>query len=147
VEPTIEAAVMRNSRIRRRHYFIPPLALVQLLTIGCFPEVKPPLITGTFTLKDHQSYGDENSCQGDGGYSDIKDGTPVVVYNQNNRIIGSGKLSQSKKQQGGNCVFFLSVSTTSPATFYQIEVGRRGKLPYSAKQLKDDSYSVFLGFD
>jgi hypothetical protein len=40
--------------------------------------------------------GPDGSCQGVGGYSDISAGKAVVVYNQSDRIIGSGQLSQGK---------------------------------------------------
>lgn len=115
-------------KIRLRHGLVPSLALIQVLAAGCFPEIKPPVITGKFTLRgssttsvapvtveqysslsgsrvvditpdpthENMISAADGSCEGIGGYSDIKPGKPVIVYNQSDTIIGNGELSAGR---------------------------------------------------
>jgi hypothetical protein len=176
-----------------------------VLAAGCFPEIKPPVITGNFTLKGSSvniapstvdSYSSltgsstirrepppknknmmstpDGGCQGEGGFSDVKAGKSVVVYNQGDEIIGTGELSVGRVgstrtftntmpayDSGGDypfrtteirdvtredkdCIFTFKVATISPAKFYRIEVANRGKQTYSAKDMAARDHSVSL---
>jgi hypothetical protein len=194
-------AAMR-CRFRLRHCLLPSLAIVQTLVAGCLPEIKPPVITGTFTLRGSstsiapstvETYSSmtgsnritrepppknknmvsaaDGTCEGEGGYADLKAGKAVIVYNQGDSIIGTGELSPGKvgssrtftevmpafrtgtftsseirdvTREDTDCVFTFKVAATAPATFYRVEVANRGKQVYSAKDLAAMKNTVSL---
>jgi hypothetical protein len=59
----------------------------------------------------------DGSCQGEGGYADIKAGKSVVVYNQNDRIIGNGELSPGKAGSTNTSTKVIPAFSTSSSHY------------------------------
>jgi hypothetical protein len=103
------------------------------------------VIGGTFTLvgtagEDYLE-AEGAGCFGYGGYDDVEAGLQVVVSNEANTVIGNGTLS-SGEVTGDGCKFTFQVQSVPVAKFYNIEVGRRGKLSYSFDEMRAASWGV-----
>jgi hypothetical protein len=57
-------------------------------------------------------------------------------------LTGCGGDGDKATREG--CQFWFKVDNVPPATFYRVEVGRRGEISYSLGQLKQASWSVEL---
>lgn len=105
-----------------------------------------PTLTGTFTLIDSEISRTLDGCAGTGGYSDVKTGLQVVVKNEKNEILAVGALGDDNNYSGQHaqvaCDFPFSIKDLPRATFYQIEVGRRGSLKYSFDELRNAKWMV-----
>lgn len=102
-------------------------------------------IRGTFQLLDGAT-SEGIGCRGSGGYSDIRPGTEVTVRDQAGAVIARGDLGlESSGTVPGSCEFSLRVDDVPRATFYEIEVGRRGSLTYSYEQMQRQDWTV--GFE
>jgi hypothetical protein len=104
------------------------------------------VITGTFTLLGTE--GDDflnltTGCTGTGGYDDVQAGLQVTVSDQTGTVIGNGALG-SGETIGEGCQFRFQVDNVPLATFYRLEVGRRGEISYSLDQMKRASWSAAL---
>lgn len=82
-------------------------------------------------------------CSAFGGYDDLRAGTSVTVYDAAGKVVGTGALQAGHLPVGddGNdrysaqCAFDWEVSNVPRVTtFYQIEIGRRGKIVASAAE-------------
>ena len=85
------------------------------------------------------------NCRGESGYDDIQEGTQVTVRDGTDAIIATGRLSQGKLTAtgfSGRCRFEFTISDVPEASFYTIEVSRRGGLTYSAEELDGLSWMV-----
>ena len=117
-----------------------------------------PTLVGTVTLRDYSgiettggylygvlhggSYKDE-PCTGKGGYDDIRLGASVVVKDGKGVTLATGRLGAGKMGEFGvDCEFSLEVLNVPKADFYSIEVGHRGALTYSRKELGAIGWSV-----
>jgi hypothetical protein len=105
------------------------------------------IIGGTFTLTGTEGedflQAESAGCFGYGGYDDIEAGLQVVISNEANTVIGNGALGPGEITDDG-CLFRFQVRDVPVAKFYNIEVGRRGKLNYSYDQMKAASWGVSL---
>lgn len=108
-------------------------------------------LTGTFELtsKSLGFYTDKPSCNGYGGYDDIRTGTDVAVYDGGGKVLGHGSLSAGRVgpvDWGGNrsytCTFDFTVPDLPKVDFYKVEVGSRGDLLFSYEELEQKSWSV-----
>lgn len=105
-------------------------------------------ITGTFTLIDTDlefsgisTSGD--TCEGDGGYSDINQGVEVTVRDGTGKLLQTGSLGEGT----GNlvrCEFPFTIKGVPETDFYSVEVGSRGDLSYSLDDMKANAWT--LGF-
>lgn len=102
-------------------------------------------LTGSMTLfdTDLQSYGE--GCSGTGGYSDIAEGASVTIYDDSGKIVGTGRLNHSSTVGTGGCQFDFAVDVPSDKPFYQVEVTHRGKVTYSAADVKAGNIELSLG--
>lgn len=90
--------------------------------------------------------GQDGSCFGEGGYSDIGAGTAVNVYDQSGAIVAVGQLATGHGSYGSGCTFTFSVpDVSSGSKFYQVEVSHRGKMNLSAQDAKAGAASYTLG--
>ncbi|MFI9817563.1 hypothetical protein [Saccharothrix variisporea] len=97
----------------------------------------------TFGLRD-DSY---RKCKGDGGYSDIFDGTAVTVYDAAGKVLALGKLENSKFING-DCEFTFTVAGVPDGEqFYQVEVAHRGKVSFPADKARAGAVGLTLGSD
>lgn len=120
--------------------------------------------TGIFTNEDNPV------CISDDGYADVAVGTSVTVYDGSSNVLGTGSIESvewtnltenrypgtpgspeygiegtpSQVQVTGECLYRFTVGGLPPSEFYAIEVGRRGKLNYSASDLESKGWVVQL---
>jgi hypothetical protein len=89
-----------------------------------------------------------NRCESlsDSGYSDISQGTPVVVTDQTGKTIGEGLLEAGSAPLADSfeCQFDFSVSSLPRAQVYNIQVSHRGQLGYTYAQMVDNTWFVKL---
>lgn len=81
-------------------------------------------------------------CYTTGGYSDIKIGTPVTVKDAAGTIIGVSELIPGGIPGAGQCRFAFYLRQVPMTDIYQIEVGRRGALPYKRADLDSMNWTV-----
>jgi len=95
---------------------------------------------GTMEVEDYSG-----SCRSDAGYSDITDGTQVVVTNSTGTVIGTGTLSYdgnvskalSSAQSGlSACVYDFTVSVPGGLPRYGITVSHRGTIWFDSGQME-----------
>jgi len=104
-----------------------------------------PTLTGSFTLIDSDVSRTPAGCSGTGGYSDVKAGMQVVVKNEKSDIVALGELGgddYSGEYGQVACKFPISIKDIPKASFYEIEVGKRGSLKYSFEELRNANWSV-----
>ncbi len=96
-------------------------------------------VSGTLTVKGTYpavSTVDEITCTTGGGYTDIRQGTQVVVTDESARTIALGRLGYGSWERREGCIFlFMVADIPAGQRFYGIEVGHRGRLQYTAAQL------------
>ncbi|SDM80444.1 hypothetical protein [Allokutzneria albata] len=90
------------------------------------------------------------SCAGTGGYSDIREGASVTVYDPQGAVIAIGQLDSSYSSATSTytqpCTFSFAVSNVpGQHRFYQVEVSRRGKVTSERDAAKSGSVSLSLG--
>ncbi|MEV1245104.1 hypothetical protein [Nonomuraea sp. NPDC049750] len=111
------------------------------------PQALPSLFsaTGVLILKitpDSVEFGDHPACSGKGGYSDIGQGTQVVVTDAAGKTVALGKLGTGLHEERG-CTFRFAITVPPGGQFYGIEVSHRGRVQYAAYEL--DSIELQLG--
>ncbi len=109
-------------------------------------------VSGTFTLVQRSGffiYGSSASgadlCEGTGGYSDIQEGLPVDVADQDGTVLSAGALGRGVVEGEGSaqvCEFDFDLPSVQDADRYVIEVGDRGELSYSRAQLEEMNWEV-----
>lgn len=101
-------------------------------------------VTFTLNASDVESVGDFGSttCRGLRAYDDIRDGAPVIVKNEASVIIASSVLANS--QRHGACVFRFDIPDVPDATFYSIEVTKRGAVTHSKADMEASGWAVSL---
>ncbi len=99
-------------------------------------------IHGTITVtREGVTKGSEGEpCRPDGGYSDIRPGTQVVVTDPAGKTIAVGALGTGANRTRsasylGDCEFPFRVTAPAGHQFYGVEVSRRGRLQYPAERL------------
>lgn len=123
---------------------------------------------------DDNITGTLGDCSGSGGYSDFGPGMDIEITDQDGKIIGSGStmsLSTLQDEQpeyfeeafsafaepGESdddlqldddalvmCIVAALVPIEGGADFYKVDVGRRGDLSYSYKEMEENDWSVSL---
>jgi hypothetical protein len=113
-------------------------------------------LSGGITLSDSGIRGTATDCYGTGGYNDLSVGLGVTVYDAGGKIVATGSLESSEGRgtelSGGgpplllSCRFEVRVyKVPKGSDFYQVEVGRRGKITVSAKQATSGAFRATLG--
>lgn len=93
------------------------------------------------TLTEDPASGDP--CEGDSGYSDIAEGTAVVVRNSKGDKIGLSSLKAGKIKDGA-CVFPFEVSDAKGSgKIFSVEVAHRGEVSF--KKSEATSLELSLG--
>lgn len=112
---------------------------------------KPPVysIQGSLTLIDSDISGTDSYCYGTGGYEDIKAAMPVTIRDAKGSIIATGTTEAGvhptdAQYSSVQCTFRFKVDNVAKSDFYEIEVGRRGKLNYSLEAMKQRNWEVSL---
>jgi hypothetical protein len=82
-------------------------------------------IAGTFDLTTTDSA--PSSCEGSGGYADIKPGVNVTIRDGEGKLLGTTSL-EGGTGSGTTCSFTFTFRSIGEVPFYTVEVGRRGAL-------------------
>jgi hypothetical protein len=112
-------------------------------------QLSPVTIKGTMTIKDDIDGG--TACQGDGGYSDIRGGTEVVIHDAAGKVIATGQLADgvgsdfATDEIALTCTFHFTVRDVPEQDFYGIEVSHRGTVQFSAAQIERGDVELSLG--
>lgn len=153
-DPTTNAPP--TSRPRKRAVWIAAAGTAVVLAaaaVSTFLLTRPPGTFGVYgSIALSKQGSSTNECTGSGGYSDIQQGAPVVIYDAAGKIVATGALNQghvvSQIGYSGNvnsCVFDFTVSNVpANSAFYQVEVSHRGKLTYPANVLKTEPVTLTL---
>lgn len=128
---------------RRRRWLGPALAVAALLaiTIGGYlvwRQFNPAAltITGTVEISDESLTFDGQRCRGDGGFSDMREGTQVTVTSSGGDIIALGSLQTGTARGYGTCIWRFTVDDVPTGQgFYGIEVSQRGVLRFAEADL------------
>lgn len=114
-------------------------------------------ITGSLQITDSGPTGASihlpsfgGSCDGStddngSGYDDLSAGSQVTVKNGSGHIVAIGTLRTGRSSQSGfECTMPLKVNSVPKASFYQINIGHRGAIDYSYKQMQRKGWRVSL---
>lgn len=96
---------------------------------------------GTFTFYamqtlDERDYSldDGDGCQGEGGFSDIREGAAVKIRNGKGEIVASGAMGPGVYDSSDGCSFLISVDGVPRwQGQYTWELTSRGELPVDEK--------------
>jgi hypothetical protein len=106
--------------------------------------------SGTFVLidtsRDYVSSieSDGAKCHGVHGYSDIGNGTQVMVKNGKGEILATAPLGEGHGDDV-NCRFAFSFPITEGQDRYVVSVSHRGEFSYSFEQLQRGGVEIHLG--
>jgi hypothetical protein len=90
-------------------------------------------------------------CQGAGGYTDLVEGTPVVVRDGDGQVIGTGHFGSGKGAGGAKagavnapwaCVFPFTVKHVPDADTYSFQVSHRGGVVYTHDELEENNWKI-----
>lgn len=121
---------------------------------GSESDTKGQSITGTMTMITGPADADYDrnpavggSCEGSGGFDDIRSGASVVVRNEDGTTIASGRLEPGEitsvyKGTIPTCEWAFEVRDVPAAEFYEIEVSHRGGLQYSKAEMEEMNWEV-----
>jgi hypothetical protein len=96
-------------------------------------------IAGTFDLKTTDSA--PASCEGSGGYADIRLGTNVTLRDGDGKLLGTTSLGTGTGS-GTTCSFTFNFRSIGEVPFYTVEVGRRGALSYSLADMQSFGWKL-----
>ena len=133
-------------------------ALLVLLVAGAAHAAagSPAVAANDHTVKGFLSLQDSatfigKECQGAGGYTDLVEGTPVVVRDGDGEVIGSGRFAAGRGNRTGKlgglsapsaCVFAFTLKHVPDAETYSFEVSHRGGVVYTYDELEANNWRV-----
>ncbi|MET8648391.1 hypothetical protein [Nocardia aurea] len=93
-------------------------------------------VVGSMTLTSSKGWDiSGGKCTGSGGYSDIHQGTSVVLKTSSGKVIGVTQL-EGGTVSGTGCAFIWVMDKVPDGdAFYTVEVGHRGALSYPRADL------------
>jgi hypothetical protein len=153
--PSAPAPTAASKPDRRPLLLLATVLLVAIAALGGYYFVQAHsthTVTGEITLSvtdlssiiSGGSIESPGPCRGDGGYSDLGPGAPVVLKDENGTILASSILSSGT----GNlvrCTFTFSLEgVPDSAKFYVITVSHRGDISESHDQLAADDWHFSL---
>ncbi|WP_018682167.1 hypothetical protein [Actinokineospora enzanensis] len=139
-------------------------ALVLVLTIGSKPTPDPAAaqapavtsftfrgwlhITDTSGISTTGDTGTGTSCEGRGGYKDVRRGAAVTVYSSTGEVLAVGELGASRftgNALAGDCAITFGVTVPDGHDIYQVEVTHRGKVAVTAADARNGHANLTLG--
>ena len=118
------------------------------------PSLSKPLrkyqVKGLFTIiksYDNERFintsGEDSFCFGYGGMDDLKFATPVTITDEQGKILAIGELEAGREDSDG-CTMSFKIDNIPKASFYSVEVARRGKVTYSFDRMVESGWRVGL---
>ena len=107
-------------------------------------------VKGYLSLQDSATFIGK-VCQGAGGYTDLEEGTPVVVRDGDGQVIGAGRFAAGRGTRiakvGGvsvpsACVFAFRLKHVPDAETYSFEMSHRGGVVYTHEELEESNWRV-----
>jgi len=131
-------------------------AALTVVTGGPAAAVSPAAAGNDHTVKGYLSLQDSatfvgKECQGAGGYTDLVEGTPVVVRDGDGQVIGSGRFAAGRGTRtakfGGisapsACVFAFTLKHVPDAETYSFQMSHRGGVVYTREELEANNWRV-----
>lgn len=117
------------------------------------PRSSPTTLTVTpiLTLKQGSAYypnfktGPGTKCRGVGGYSDLRRGRAVTIYDQRgSNVVGTGFIKQGFVV-GKSCYLGATVKGLPRLPFYKVQFANRNKVPFSAHDLIHHTSVITIG--
>ena len=84
-------------------------------------------------------------CAGERGYSDIRAGAQVTVYDASGKAIALGSVGDSRNKDSECTLWFTVANVPGGEAIYQVEVANRGKVRYDEQQAKSGAIALTLG--
>lgn len=103
-------------------------------------------VTGSVELKDgqyEQHAGNPATCEGAGGYSDIRGGADVSIADANGKTVATGRFQTGSPRTGWCSLWFTITDVPRGAGPYGFWVTHRGPKPYTEAELEKP---LTLGF-
>ena len=119
-----------------------PLALIFALAAGCSGTPATIDVSGAIAIAPAPggwtgSAGEPCRTGSSSGHSDLKEGAQVVISDAAAKTIAIGQLAAGVQDGAGGCRFAFRVTKVPDGQgFYGIEVTHRGRLQYTAEQMK-----------
>lgn len=123
------------------------LGVVVLLLAGCGSGKAAgshTLAGGVFLTGLQSAIGSANgtACTSPADFSDIAAGAAVTVSDQSGTILGLGQLDPGMVTASEECEFLFTIPDIPSKPFYQVQVGHRGEMTYSASQLAANAWVI-----
>ena len=137
------------------------LATLDIVDAACPDEMTPELaadsepIPMSFTLLgsegDEFTYSEISGCQGEGGFSDVREGMLFNLTDERGDVLGVARLENSEANALGcevSGAFAVTFGELDDESLYLVgdRAGRRGELAYTGSELKEQgSIDLSLG--
>lgn len=121
------------------------VALLAVAAYGIFGlGTEKHTVTGDLALTTANDLSVGDSCHGVGGYSDIDQGTQVIIEDDTGRTLATSAFGPGVFD-GTSCVFEFTFTDVPKAPFYRVhQSGNRGVLQYSYADMVNDNWAVHL---
>lgn len=99
---------------------------------------RPFNVKGTLSIVGSVVDDPDGTCSGGLGFVDVTEGTEVTIADASGATVAIGKLGRSKPDADGlSCVWGFTVANVPGGkSFYGVEVGHRGTVKFTEKQLR-----------
>lgn len=141
-DPTGQKARLNNRTVGIMATTIAILAVAAYVVLGTGAESHT--VTGQLSLTTASDLSVGSSCEGTGGYRDIRYGTQVIIEDENGSTLATSSFGDGTFD-GLSCVFAFEFQDVPKAEFYRVHQSNdRGVLQYSYREMVDSNWSVSL---
>ena len=133
---------------RRWHIGARAFLVLMIVTAAGAATAAPASAEDGHTVKGYLSLQDSavymgKACQGAGGYTDLEEGTPVVVRDGDGQVIGTGRFGAGKGAGARSaCVFAFTVKHVPDADTYSFQMSHRGGVVYTHEELEENNWKI-----
>lgn len=124
---------------------------IWLIKGGGGEKVEPFELRGVITLDSSDTTMGKlrndgyHECSGERGYSDLRAGAQVTVYDASGKAIALGNVNDSQRKDGRCTLSFVVADVPGGQGIYEVEVAHRGKVRYDEERAKSGTVSLTLG--
>lgn len=101
-------------------------------------------VTGTMVLTSTDVDWTASTCNGSGGYSDIREGANIVAKDGAGKVLGTANLKGDPAGSSAAKCSYTWTMNVPDADFYVFTLGRRGDITYSKDELAGAGWTVGL---